>query len=542
MHHSSIMMTALCGATPLVLEEVPFSVKGQLLVVAGKIPYLGETRMELAGFLHVSPVRTALVLSISGIIASLCPVTLSAQADYQLHATPVFAAPVDRTIVLAISNVSEQRIQRTIEKLVSFNNRSTLSSMEKDLGPGTGINAAADWISAQFEEISKTCGGCLEVKRDTFIADPSAAAGTPWAKRIPKPTQLTNVYAILRGTDPVQAKRMYLVTGHYDSRNSDTLNDHDPAPGANDDASGVAVSLECARTLSQLKLPASLVFVAVAGEEQGLVGSAHLAQLAKAEGWKLEGVLNNDIVGGNTTPGDTLQRKDVVRVFSEGIPLTATPEQEQRIRALGSVDDAPSRQLARAMADVARTYLAGSTAERASGPAFGPFLVSRPDRYLRGGDHTSFNKEGFTAVRITEWREDFDHQHQNVRVENGIQYGDLLQFVDFGYVARVAKLNAATLAALAASPGIPVGLKVETTKLENGTTFTWKAPEGAGPGLHYELLWRETTAPDWQYVQNVPAGKVEEPVSLTVPISKDNVIFGVRAVDAAGHRGLVATP
>jgi len=400
--------------------------------------------------------------------------------------------------------------------------------METDLPPGTGVTAASDWIFGQFEEISKQCGGCLEVKRDTFT--------NPVADRIPRPTTITNVYAILRGTSPAAANRMYLVTGHYDSRNSDTMNTHDAAPGANDDASGVAVSLECARVLSKLKFPASLVFVAVAGEEQGLNGSSHLAHLAKEEGWQLEGVLNNDIVGGNTTPGDTLQRKDAVRVFSEGIPATATPDQLKRIRALGTVDDAPSRQLARAMADAARTYLAGS---------FAPFLVARPDRYLRGGDHTSFNREGFTAVRITEWREDFNHQHQNVRIENGVQFGDLPQFVDFAYVAQVARLNAATLATLAASPGVPVEFKLVTTRLDNGTTMTWTAPEGAPAGLHYELLWRETTAPDWQYAQSVPAngtGSDLEAVTLTVPVSKDNVVFGVRAVDAAGHRGLVATP
>jgi hypothetical protein len=467
-----------------------------------------------------------------GVFCALTALPVCAQPDYQLHATPVVAAPADPAIVGALSQISAGHVRQTIEKLVTFNNRSTLSSMDTDLAPGTGVTAAADWIFAQFQAISKDCGGCLEVKRDTFIADPNAAAGTPWANRIKKPTTLTNVYAILRGSDPSAAKRMYLVTGHYDSRNSDNFNTHDAAPGANDDASGVAVSLECARVLSKLKLPASLVFVAVAGEEQGLVGSAHLAHLAKEEGWQLEGVLNNDIVGGNTTLGDTLQRKDVVRVFSEGIPATATPEQDQRIRALGSVDDAPSRQLARAMDDVARTYFPGD---------FAPFLVSRPDRYLRGGDHTSFNKEGFTAVRITEWREDFNHQHQNVRVENGIQYGDLLQFVDFDYVAKVAKLNAATLATLAASPGIPTEFKLVTTGLDNGTTMNWKVPAGVTAGLHYELLWRETTAAAWQYVQSVPANG-SDAMTLTVPISKDNVIFGLRAVDTAGHRGLVATP
>jgi peptidase M28-like protein len=483
--------------------------------------------MNLLTWPRTMPVSVPFLPLISGLVlaAALGSVPTSAQTDYQLHATPVSAAPADPAIAGALAQISEARIHQTIEKLVGFGTRATLSSMETDLPPGTGVTAAADWIAGQFEQISKDCGGCLEVKRDTFT--------NPAAERIPRPTTITNVYAILRGSDAAQAKRMYLVTGHYDSRNSDTLDDHGAAPGANDDASGVAVSLECARVLSKLgkdrHWPASLVFVAVAGEEQGLNGSAHLAKLAKDEGWQLEGVLNNDIVGGNTTPGDTLQRKNVVRVFSEGIPATATPEQLRRIRALGTVDDAPSRQLARAMADVGRTYFPDG--------AFGPFLVARPDRYLRGGDHTSFNREGFTAVRLTEWREDFNHQHQNVRVENGTQYGDLLQFVDFSYVAKVAKLNAATLATLAASPGVPSDVKLVTDKLDNGTTIQWKAPEGTGPSVHYELLWRETTAADWQFVFVVSGT-----TSVTMPISKDNVVFGVRAVDAAGHRGLVATP
>ena len=482
--------------------------------------------MKLRRFIRKAQSPTWLYSLVIAPSLSCALATLPAQAqpDYQLHATPISAAPAAPAIAGALGQISDTHIRQTIETLVSYGNRNTLSSMDADLPAGTGVTAAADWIFTQFEEISRQCGGCLEVKRDTFT--------NPVADRIPKPTTITNVYAILHGTDPVAAKRMYLVTGHYDSRNSDTMNTHDAAPGANDDASGVAVSLECARVLSKLKFPASLVFVAVAGEEQGLNGSAHLAHLAKEESWQLEGVLNNDIVGGNTTPGDTLQRKDVVRVFSEGIPATATPEQERRIRALGTVDDAPSRQLARAMADAARSYFPAGV--------FAPFLVSRPDRYLRGGDHTSFNREGFTAVRITEWREDFNHQHQNIRMENGVQFGDLLRFVDFGYVANVARLNAATLATLASSPGIPTEFKLVTTKLDNDTTMTWKAPEGAAGGLHYEVLWRETTAPDWQYVQTVPAS--EGSVTLTMPISKDNVVFGVRAVDSAGHRGLAATP
>jgi hypothetical protein len=526
------MMTALRGATPLVLTEMPFPVKRGALQNRTTNRTSRVKTMNLRGLLFPAPfsflaLASALSIGVEPGIAQ----SVAANADYQLHATAVAPERADPSIAAALNEISEARIRQTIEKLVGFGTRNTLSSMETDLPAGQGVTAASDWIFAQFEKISKGCGGCLEVKRDTFTQ--------PTADRIPKPTTITNVYAILRGHNDVQAKRMYLVTGHYDSRNSNTLDDHGTAPGANDDASGVAVSLECARVLSKLHLPASLIFVAVAGEEQGLNGSAHLAKFAKDEGWQLEGVLNNDIVGGNTTPGDSLQRKDVVRVFSEGIPVEATPDQLKRIRALGLAEDGPSRQLARAMADAGRTYFKSGE--------FGAFLVARPDRYLRGGDHTSFNREGFTGVRVTEWREDFNHQHQNIRMEGGVQFGDLLQFVDFSYVAKVAKLNAATLATLAASPGLPVDVKLVTDKLDNGTTIHWKAPagtpEGKGKdGLHYEVVWRETTVGDWQYVQTVPGGDGVEPLTLTLPISKDNAFFGVRAVDAAGHRGLVEVP
>jgi hypothetical protein len=488
------------------------------------IARLQSFRIRFARFSRCAPL---LFLSLPGIVAA-------AQVDYQSAGAPVTAAPADPAIAAAIAQVSEDRIRQTIEKLVSFGTRNTLSSTETDLPPGQGISAAADWIAAQFEELSKECGSCLEVKRDTFI--------NPSAPRIPKPTTLANVYAILRGTQtqsssPETAKRIYLVTGHYDSRNTDVLDTHGAAPGANDDASGVAVSLECARVLSlarsrELKLPATLVFVAVAGEEQGLNGSAHLAKLAKDEGWQLEGVLNNDIVGGNTTPGDALQRKNTVRVFSEGFPADLKEAGLRRIRGLGLGEDSSSRELARALADAARTYT----------PDFAPSLIARPDRYLRGGDHTSFNREGFAAVRLTEWREDFNHQHQNVRVENGTQYGDLLKFVDFSYVARVAQLNAAALATLASAPGLPQEVKFDLHGLDNGSTLTWKAPADAPAGIHYELLWRETTAPDWQFTKEVPATAPGAPLTVTVPISKDNVIFGLRAVDAQGHRGLVVTP
>lgn len=462
-----------------------------------------------------------------------------AQPDITVDASPAIPATPDPAIAHALETIQPSRIQETIDTLIRFGTRSTLSSMEMDLPPGKGINAAADWIAAQFDEISKQCGGCLEVHRDTFIADP--ASGGPWAGRIPRPTRITSIYAILRGTDPVQARRMYLVTGHYDSRNSNILDARGAAPGANDDASGVAVSLECARALTQLRFPATLVFAAVAGEEQGLLGSAHLAHLAREQNWNLEAVLNNDIVGGDTTPGDTLQLKNRVRVFSEGIPEAATPQQIRRIRALGKESDSPSRELARAIADTARTYFASPKSR-----PFSAFLVFRPDRYLRGGDHSSFNHEGFAAVRLTEWRENYNHQHQNVVMpvagSGAPALGDLAQFVDFSYVARVARLNAATLATLASSPGPPAHLRILARKLENGTTLHWQPPAGAGPPVHYEMLWRETFAPDWQFMRVIRPQAPSAPVDVTVPISKDNVIFGVRSVDAEGHRSLVAVP
>ncbi|MGA8044136.1 MAG: M28 family metallopeptidase [Terracidiphilus sp.] len=462
-----------------------------------------------------------------------------AQPDYLQYGAPLAPAAPDPAIAKALTTIQPAHIQQTIETLVGFGTRSTLSSMSADLPQDKGINAAANWIYGQFEAISHECGGCLEVKRDVFTADQTS--GGRWAGRIPRPTQITNVYAILRGSDPAEANRMVLVTGHYDSRNLNVFDDHGTAPGANDDASGVAVSLECARTLSKLHLPATIVFAAVAGEEQGLIGSGHLAQLARQEGWQLEGVLNNDIVGGNTTPGDTQQLKDRVRVFSEGIPATATADEERRIHALGGENDSPSRELARAIAAAARTYFAngGST------PGFSAFLVARPDRYLRGGDHMTFNQEGFAAVRLTEWQEDFNHQHQNIvrpaAGSNAPVLGDLLEFVDFHYVAQVARLNAATLATLAAAPGPPEHVKIEMKGLENGTTLTWEAPTG-GRVAHYQVVWRETTAPDWQYGKTVDPPAAGSDVRVTVPISKDNVVFGVRSVDAQGHASLVKVP
>src|SRR5580692_9760951 len=336
----------------------------------------------------------------------------------------------DGRISAALQQVSAERIRANIEKLASFGTRLTLSAQDPaSITAGRGIGAAREWIKSEFDRYAKDCGGCLEVKTDSFTE--------PAADLIPQPTEITNVYAVLKGTDAENAKRIVLVTGHYDSRNSDTLDAKADAPGANDDGSGTAVSLECARVLSKLKLPATIIFLTVAGEEQELNGSHHFAKMAKEQGWNVEAVLNNDIVGGDKS---AQQDHSVVRVFSEGLPAAATEQEIRRIRGLGGENDSGSRQLARYVADVARAY----------DVAVKPMLIFRLDRYLRGGDHYSFNQEGFTAVRFTEFREDFHHQHQDVRTENGIEYGDVPKFVDFDYVAKVARLNAATLASLAA--------------------------------------------------------------------------------------------
>lgn len=424
--------------------------------------------------------------------------------------------PADPQIAAALQQVSAERIRANIEKLVSFGTRSTLSAQDDaSIAPGRGIGAAREWIKSEFERYSNECGGCLDVRTDSFLQQP--------ADRVRTPTQLTNVYAVLKGSGAISSKRIVLVTGHYDSRDSDNFDTTGDAPGANDDASGTAVSLECAHVLSKLKFPGTIIFLTVAGEEQGLYGSKHFAKMAKDEDWDLEAVLNNDIVGGDKDPG---QDPSVVRVFSEGIPVAASDEEIRRIRMLGGESDSGSREVARYIAEVGRTYDAGVK----------PMLVFRLDRYLRGGDHYSFNQQAFSAVRFTEYREDFHHQHQNPRVENGIQYGDLLKFVDFDYVARVARLNAATLASLAAAPAPPENVHLATKNLENDSTLTWDAaPDGLATG--YEILWRSTSSPDWEHAQNVGAT-----TRFTLPISKDENIFAVRAVDAAGHRSLAAVP
>jgi len=452
-------------------------------------------------------------------IALLMLTIPSSVAQSSTNSNPLPAAKPDPQIAAALRQVSADRIEQTIVKLVSFYTRQTLSS-DMPASSGKGASAAAEWIKSEFERYSKDCGGCLEVKTDEFIQEPGP--------RIPQPTKITNVYAILRSSDPANAGRIVLVSGHYDSRDSETNDATGQSPGANDDGSGTAVSMECARVLSKYKFPATIVFLTVAGEEQGLNGSAHFAKMAKEQGWNIEAVLNNDIVGGDKTPGATTQDPHVVRIFSEGIPAAADEKQSKTIRSLGGENDSLSRQLAR--------YIAATSQEYLPAKSFQPLLIFRPDRFLRGGDQTSFNQQGYAAVRFTEFRENYNHQHQNVRTENGVEYGDLPKFVDYGYVANVAKLNAAVLASLASAPAPPANVRILTKELQNDSTLVWEASPG-GLATSYEVLWRDTSAPRWEHARDV--GNVTK---ATLPMSKDNVIFAVRAVGAKGDRSLAVVP
>jgi hypothetical protein len=447
----------------------------------------------------------------------IAPLTLAASimsfAPAAVLAQSVLQVPEPR-IAAALRQISPARVQADIDKLVSFATRSTISAQDDgSIAAGQGIGAAREWIKAQFLSDSRACGGCLEVMTDGYSQEPG--------ERIPKTTLITSVYAVQKGTDPEAAKRIVLVTGHYDSRVTDVLDPKSAAPGANDDASGTAVSLACARILSTLKFPATIVYLAVAGEEQGLYGSRHFAQMAKQQGWNIVAALNDDIVGGDKGAG---QDPQLVRVFSEGLPAAASEAQIKQLRALGAESDSPSRELARYIAEAAATY----------DPGVQPLLIFRLDRFLRAGDHYSFNEQGYAAVRFTEYREDFNHQHQTLRTSDGIEYGDLAQFVDFGYVANVARLNALTLALLASAPAAPDDVRILTADLDNASTLKWQPSSGASA---YEVVWRDTSSPVWQHAKNV--GNVTR---VTLDLAKDNVIFAVRAIDAAGHRSLPVIP
>ena len=429
-------------------------------------------------------------------------------------------APPDRPdprIAAMVKDVSAKNVEASIRKLVSFGTRSTLSAQDD---PVRGIGAARDWIFAEFGRISAACGNCLEVEKQSFLQ----AANPPPRGRVPEATTLTNVVATLRGTtDP---DRVYVVSGHYDSMCSSPIDGKCDAPGANDDASGTATVIELARVMSKNKYDATIIFVAVAGEEQGLLGSTYFAEQAKQKGMNIEGMFTNDIVGGVTTQKDSPNRNKV-RVFSEGVPSNETEAEARLRRSVGGENDSASRQLARFIKEQADKYLKD----------FKVWMMYRRDRYLRGGDHIPFLERGYTAVRITEADEDYTHQHQTVRTENGTFYGDTPEFVDFGYTANVARVNLSALAALASAPARPKNVGIVTARLTNDTDLKWDANTDADLA-GYEVVWRDTTAAEWTH--SVWVGTA---TSYTAPkMSKDNYFFGVRAVDKQGHRSPVSYP
>ena len=420
-------------------------------------------------------------------------------------------------IARMLAEIDARRIEHSVLKLVSFGTRNTLSTQDN---PTRGIGAARDWLRDEFIRIKNETGGRLEVELQTFEQQPGRFP------RIARPTRISNVVATLRGTQAQSAGRIYVVSGHYDSMCSSPVDGVCDAPGANDDASGVAAVLEMARVMARREFDATVVFMAVAGEEQSLLGATYYAEQAKQKNWNIEAMFTNDIVG-NTLGGNGVRDRQTIRVFSEGVPSNETEQEAGTRRSVGGENDSSSRQLARFIKEVGEHYVRG----------FRVWMVYRRDRYLRGGDHIPFLERGYPAVRFSEPNEDYTHQHQNVRVENGIRYGDLPEFVDFPYVAQVARVNAAALATLARAPASPREVRILTRRLTNDTDLQWTAntePDLAG----YEILWRETTAPTWTNARSV--GRV---TSYTMArMSKDNYFFGVRAVDRQGHRSPVSYP
>jgi hypothetical protein len=330
--------------------------------------------------------------------------------------------------------------------------------------------------------------------------------------------------ATLKGTDP-NDHRIFIISGHLDSRRTNVMDSTGDAPGANDDGSGTAAVIECARIMSHHSFPATIIFVAVSGEEQGLYGSTFMADKAKKENWDIAAVLNNDIIGSNNSNETNIINNTKVRVFSEGIPMNATEKDIARIRALGLENDSKSRELARYVKEIGERYV----------DHLHVVLVYRTDRFLRGGDHLPYLKNGFTAVRITEMNENFNHQHQDVRKENGIEYGDLPKFMDFEYLGKNTALNLANLANLAKAPSVPQEVKIKVTGLSNYSSLSWEAPE-YGKVKGYYLLMRETSAAMWQKkiftTQN----------SISVPYSKDNYFFAVESVNENGNESLPVVP
>lgn len=437
-----------------------------------------------------------------------------------LAVAPAFAAAPDTNrhqaqIDQIVREISSARIEGYINKLVGFRTRHTMSDTVSDT---EGIGAARRWIKSELERCGAAQGGRLQVAFDSHVAPVSA--------RISRPTEIVNVVATLPGTQAASVDRMYVVSGHYDSRNTDIMDAKGDAPGANDDASGTAAVMEMACVMAKYKFDATLVFMTVAAEEQGLLGAAHWAEQAKQKNLNIAGMFTNDIIGSSRDEHGKVDNTQV-RLFAEGLPVQK--ENSDAVRTLiqtGGENDSLSRQLARAVKEAGERYV----------PKFKVNVIQRRDRYLRGGDHMPFLERGYAALRFTEPAEDFNHQHQNIRTENGVLIGDLPQYDDFNYIAQVARVNAAALSSLSLAPAAPAKVQVRTAKLQNDTELVWQAnaePDLAG----YRIVWRDTSAAEWQGSQFV--GKATE---FTVPLSKDNYYFGVQAIDNDGNASPASYP
>ncbi|UFK98918.1 M20/M25/M40 family metallo-hydrolase [Kaistella faecalis] len=420
----------------------------------------------------------------------------------------------DPEISRYVGQVSKDSLKANIEKLVSFGTRHTMSSTTD---PKRGIGAARNWVLSKFRNYAKNSNGRMEVYLQHQDLKPDG-------KRINKETNLGNAIAFLKGTDP-NDKRVIIISGHLDSRVSDVMDAESFAPGANDDGSGVAAVIESARVLSKSQFPVSILFVAVSGEEQGLLGAKMLADKAKAENWELEAVLNNDMIGNNSFDAGKTAGKPKLRVFSEGLSAFDTEKTAAAIRNLGLENDGSARQLARYVKETGEKYVKNIDIK----------LIYRNDRFLRGGDHTPFVNHGFTAVRLTDYFENYDHQHQDVRTENNKKFGDLIEFMDFDYLKTNTAVNVAVLANLAKSASKPESVKMDVKELSNSTKLSWEKPT-SGNIKGYHILIRETDSSVWTEKIFTTEN------SITIPSSKDNFLFAVQSVTDSGNESLPVIP
>lgn len=420
----------------------------------------------------------------------------------------------DADIEKMVKEVSADSLQSYIKTLVAFGTRNTLSTQTD---PKRGIGAARNWVLAKFNAFTKQSNGRLSAFIDTVTLQPDG-------KRVDVPVLLGNVVATLKGTDPTD-KRIFIISGHLDNMRSSPIDRLGDAPGANDDGSGTAAVIECARVMSKGNFSATVIFVAVSGEEQGLLGSTFMSEKAKKENWNIEAVLNNDIIGSNNSNETNIINNTKVRVFSEGLPAYETEKNANNIRSLGLENDGKARQLARYIKEIGERYVDNLEV----------VLIYRNDRFLRGGDHSPYVQRGFTAVRITEMDENFTRQHQDIRTENNIPYGDLEEHIDYEYLRKNTVLNLANLANLAKAPSMPDSVKMEVRKLSNYTVLNWKAP-ATGKVTGYYVLVRETTSAFWQ--KKIFTADTE----MRLPFSKDNYFFAVQSVNATGNESLPVVP